>query len=341
MARLVLLIALLGGWLARASADPIPVTVQPLQALVVHPRFDAPANVVSLNESRIGVEIDGRIETIPMRVGERVERDTVLARIACTDFEIAARRQQAALAALGASQRLAQQQLERAEKLVKQRSASEELVDQRRAEVARLDAEIQGQQAALESAQRDVAHCDIRAPFRGIVLARLVNVGEMVATGAPIITLVDTQDVEVSARARLADVAGLEGATDIVFADDARRYPVRIRALVPVVKPDARSREVRLVFEGEPALIGSTGRLEWRLARPYLPADLLVRREQTLGIFTVVEDVARFRALPGALEGRPAAVDLPVDTAIVVEGRQGLSDGEAVRLVTPSASPAP
>jgi RND family efflux transporter MFP subunit len=320
-------------WFVVVEADPVPVSVQPLRAAAIERSFDAPATVVSLNESRVGVEIGGRIETIPVRVGDEVQVGALLTRLDCTDLEITERRAAAALAALEAQHTLAQQQLDRAERLARERSASEELVDQRRAELAGLAAQVEGQQAALEAARRNVAKCAVRAPFPGIVLARLVSVGEFVDAGTPVVTLVDTQAIEVSARVPLADVDSLRSADRIFFADDRQRYRLTLRTLLPVVDPNARSREARLEFAGPRGLIGSSARLLWYGQGKYLPADLLVRRDDQLGVFILEADRARYLALPQALEGRPVAVDLPPETLLVVEGRQGLTDGEVVDAV--------
>jgi hypothetical protein len=39
---------------------------------------------------------------------------------------------------------------------------------------------------------------------------------------------------------------------------------------------------------------------------------------------------ARFLPVPGALEGRPVPVDLPSSTMIIVDGRFGVQDGDAL-----------
>jgi hypothetical protein len=75
---------------------------------------------------------------------------------------------------------------------------------------------------------------------------------------------------------------------------------------------------------------GTPGRLVWTGARNLLGADLLVRRDGTLGVFLVDAGTARFVALPDAEEGRPAAVDLPATSRLVIEGRQRLAEGAAV-----------
>ena len=81
---------------------------------------------------------------------------------------------------------------------------------------------------------------------------------------------------------------------------------------------------------------GTSGRLEW-YSLPLLPASLLTRREGTLGVLIVKttgdKSFSRFVALKAALEGRPAPVDLPAETRIIVEGRHKLSSGDEISLV--------
>ena len=75
---------------------------------------------------------------------------------------------------------------------------------------------------------------------------------------------------------------------------------------------------------------GASGRIHWRSASAYLPADLLVRRDGRLGVFLVNDSHARFHPLPEALEGQPARSGLPDEARIIVQGRHSLRDGMAV-----------
>ena len=44
-------------------------------------------------------------------------------------------------------------------------------------------------------------------------------------------------------------------------------------------------------------------------------------------------DVVRYMPIKGAQKGRPAEVDLPGSTEIVLDGRYSLSEGDAVQVV--------
>ena len=99
-----------------------------------------------------------------------------------------------------------------------------------------------------------------------------------------------------------------------------------------MVDPATRTVEVRLEFSGEMAPSGASGRLVWRNAGSYLPAELTVRRGGTLGVFLLRDGKAAFQPLESALEGQPARVDLAGEVSIIVEGRQRLQEGDAVRI---------
>jgi hypothetical protein len=75
--------------------------------------------------------------------------------------------------------------------------------------------------------------------------------------------------------------------------------------------------------------------LRWLSARPYLPAAYLQVREGELGTWVVRDGQAVFVALPRAQGGRPVALEWPLETQIVDEGRFGLGAAPA-----PVAEPA-
>jgi hypothetical protein len=60
---------------------------------------------------------------------------------------------------------------------------------------------------------------------------------------------------------------------------------------------------------------------------------LVSRRNGGLGIFVNNNGVANFMPLPGAQEGRPVAVQLPLDTQIITLGRERLQDGDALSII--------
>ncbi len=312
-----------------ATLAAVPVSTKVLRDVAVYPQVSVPATVMSLNDSKVSAEVRAVILEVPALVGQTVREGDVLMRLDPADSKLAAQRAQAALEAVKAKMELAEFQLERAQKL-SQDVVSEELLAQRGTEVKALRAELQVQQNAVETAQRDVARCEIRAPFRAVVKERLAFVGELANPGTPLLRLLDVEHMEVSAKVQTDDVESLQATRSPVFSAQGKDYPLRLRAVTAAYDVLERSREARLIFAGAGALPGAAGTLSWKDSRMHVPPDLIVRREGALGVFVVESGKARFIPLPEAQEGRPALTAIPADKPVIVDGRFGIKDGDEI-----------
>jgi RND family efflux transporter MFP subunit len=307
------------------------VSVKPLAEVAIYPERDASAQVVSLNESRIAAEIAGRIEAVPVEVGQRIERGAVVARIDCRDHELARQRAGAALTAARARLALAERQLERARELRAQGFFAEEALAARVTEVEVLRADAAQAEAQLGAAARAVGKCVVRAPFPAIVRERLGQVGELAAPGTPLVELVDAGRIEVAAQVQAKDAPSLEKAHAAAFVAPGGAHALALVRISPAIDPQTRALDARLRFAGPAAAPGASGRIVWRDAEPHLPPELVVRRAGRLGVFVDEAGSARFHALPEAQEGRPARADLPAAARIVVKGQLALKDGQRLR----------
>ncbi|MCB1876518.1 MAG: efflux RND transporter periplasmic adaptor subunit [Chromatiales bacterium] len=289
--------------------------------------FSAPATVVSLNDSHIAGELQSVIEDLPLQVGDPVNKGDVLARLDCRDFQWEVERVDAQSDGLKARLDLAQRQLNRADSLKGSSSMSEQDYDQRRAEVQALSSELRAAKAALKAARNVVSKCVVRAPFDGIVLERVAGLGELPMPGTPLLRLLDYRNLELSAQILAEDVAALPDDGVAQFELGQARLPVRLRRLVPVVNTVSGNQEARFSFTEARPPVGAAGRLIWRDPQPYIPAELVVRRQGKLGVFVNQGGLARFHPLNGAQEGHPAPFDLAADTPIVTDGRYLLEEG--------------
>ncbi len=326
-----------------AAESAVHVKAASLRSLWIEPEIFAVAQTVSLNDSRLSVELDARVVDIPVQVGDVVETGQVLVRLECRDAELTLAKFKAQLAHIQARLTFAEQQLQRATALEKQRTLAREAAEERQAQAETLRAERDQQQFEIELAQRRVTKCVLYAPFRAVIRERLVGVGEYVLPGTAVMRVIDLDRVEVAAEVGALDLERLRNTPGpLTFQAGLQRYPVRIRTIVPVMDTITRTRPVRLQFIHDRALPGTAGRLVWRQPS-MIPADLVVRRGDQLGIFTVMGasneeptgdavHQARFYPLADAQEGRPAFVDLPPDTQVVTEGRFNLNNGDLVIL---------
>lgn len=318
----------LAATVAAAAQEATPVEVRRLSTLITPVVFTAPAEVVSANRSRISALLQARIESIAVDVGDIVERGEEIVVLDCADHVLARRRAEAELDNARAQRQRARRQLTRSESLAPKQLLSEDLLEQRRTEKEAAEAQMRRARTALEQEELAVSRCRIQSPFDGAVTKRLAARGELARPGTPLLEIVDLNNIEVAAQVFPAEQAHLDASPRVVFRFLDEEYPVEPARRAAVIDSVSRTREVRLTFTGREAPVGASGRLIWHGEHPGIPASLLVRRGDELGIFIARGGKAVYHALPAAQEGRPAMVALPPDTRIVTDGRQGLRNGD-------------
>ncbi|OKH89543.1 HlyD family secretion protein [Thalassospira sp. TSL5-1] len=178
---------------------------------------------IEAEEIHVATKYAGRVSQVLVDEGDMVQAGDVLAKMDTSELDAQlaqamaeqARAQEAVPEARAeivqreSELRLARQQLERAQKLVKNNNISREQVDQREADrdvaVARLEAARARQTSAersVEAAGAEVARIQVQvndsvltAPRAGRVQYRLAEPGEVLAAGGKVVTILDLTDV--------------------------------------------------------------------------------------------------------------------------------------------------
>jgi RND family efflux transporter MFP subunit len=308
------------------NEKPIPVTTKPVSEVVFFPVRSAPAKAVSLNDARVGSEISGLLETISVRVGDSVNEGDIVARVDCRQPEAELAEAKAAFQAGQAKLQFDRSQLQKARQLSQSKSISADEIDRRRSNASVSEAEVERLEATVARKQLNVDRCDIVAPFDSVVTERLASEGDYLERGGPVLRLLDTDNIELSADIQEKDVASLKSAKDPEFVTREHRFRVKLRTVLPQMDSRLRSFNARFSFASDKAVSGRTGRLEWRSSVAHVPADLLVDRGG-LGVFVADGGKARFLPLANAVAGLPAAIEADPATPVIVDGRFNLKGG--------------
>jgi len=327
------LITVNGAELGIEETPAHPVSMTPLDDILFYPSREAPATVVSLNNSLISAEISGEIIELLVQIGDEVKKEDVLAKIDCEPYEIAKQRANSALNAGYARNKYAKQRLKDAEKLRKSKTISTDQLNLRSSEASALASDVGVLNADLKETIRRISKCIITAPFDAVVIDRLASVGDYTTSGTPLVKLLDLNNLEVSGKIQQQDVDSLETAKTVSFIVSGKEHPVELRTIVPLVDSRIRSFEARLQFTEQASPSGSAGRLSWTSPHAHIPADYLVQRNGELGVFIVDNGKAHFHIIDNTGNGLPAPIDLPATTQIITTGRFGLVNGQLINVI--------
>ncbi len=312
------------------AADSTPVITAKLEDIAIYPQRSAPATVISLNETSVSSRIEAQVDAIPVRVGDVVDKGSILAKLDCTDYTLRSNEIRTRLESLKSQITLAERRLERTRKLTLKQSVSEELLDERESDLQVLQANLRGTRIQLDIALLDESRCTVVSPFRALVLARDSAEGQFASNGTPLVRIIDIDNLELSAQILSDDASQIKTSEALYFEQGNSRYQLTLRAINPAINPETRNREARFLFADESAMTGAAGKLVWKDQRPHIPGQYLVRRNDKLGFFTIKNDIAVFIPLLDAQAGRASPTDLPEQTLIVIEGQFSLKENDSV-----------
>lgn len=165
-----------------AGDGPVPVLAANAQYADVPVYLDAVGTTKALNTVTVRSQVDGKLISINFQEGQDVKRGDVLARIDPTTFQATLDQAVAKKAMDEALLANAKNDLTRYEQLAATNAINKQQSDTQRALVAQYTAQVQSDQAAIESAQATLGYATIRAPIDGRTGLRQVDEGNIVRT---------------------------------------------------------------------------------------------------------------------------------------------------------------
>ena len=326
------------------------VTVMVAGKTAVTQTVSATGSIAARRDSAVGVQGEGgRVVAVTVDPGQRVARGQILARIDNAVQVQTAAQLSASLRSAQADARLAEANLQRAQALVGRGFVSKADIDQRTATrdgaVARVGV-AQAQRA--ENAAR-IERLNIRAPADGLVLARSVEVGQVVSPGVVLFRLAEGSVLEMRAQVAEQDMALLRiGMTAAVTpVGSQQQYRGRVWLLDPVIDATSRQGIVRIALPYSPGLrvgaFAKTAITAGEADKPVLPQSAVQADER--GSFVMVvgdgNKVERRAVTVGTVgdQGVAIATGLTGTESVVVSAGAFLRPGEKiapVRAKTPA-----
>lgn len=169
---------------ARAVQDqPAPVLAARASIADVPIYLDAVGNTRALNTVTLRAQVGGQIVKVAFREGQDVKRGDVLAEIDPRTYQAQYDQAVAKKAQDEATLANARLDFDRYTRLAASNSGSKQQADTQKALVAQLEAQVQGDQGAIDNAKAMLSYTKIVSPINGRVGIRLVDEGNLVQPG--------------------------------------------------------------------------------------------------------------------------------------------------------------
>ncbi|WP_235976741.1 efflux RND transporter periplasmic adaptor subunit [Sandaracinobacteroides hominis] len=341
----------------KAQTPPSPpptVTVLVPGTSEVASRVAAVGTISARRDMPVGVAGEGgMISAIRVEAGQYVGKGQVLAEIDSSVQRAQLAQLQASVAQARADARLAQSELDRANALVSRGFISKADIDRRTATRDSANARVSVAQAQVREMQERLNRLAIRAPEAGLVLARMVEPGQIVSPGTGALYRVAAGgQMELRAQIAEQDMPGLavgQPAT-ITPVGSQNRYAGNVWLLEPVIDPQSRQGTARIALPQATELrSGGFANVVVEGAksqRPLLPQSAVLSDRDGNYVLTVGADnaVKRMPVKTGSVTPNGVVIlsGLTGTEKVVQSAGAFLHPGEKVtpKLAAPAAAPA-
>jgi membrane fusion protein, multidrug efflux system len=273
----------------------------------------------------------GLVETIAVEEGDRVREGDILVRLGKEELKLRLLQAQVALRQVNAA-------FERTKALHDSRMVSE-------AEFETVRHQVENARVALDEVKLSLDYADIRAPISGVVMLRLVEVGDLVRSNQQVLELADLEPLLARIHVpekRMHQIRKGQEARVLIESLPDDQFTGEIRMISPGVDPQSGTIKVTLEIPDaldrlKPGMFASVRIITDRhLNTLIIPKKGLVIETDEDDVYVVADGKARrTRVELGFVEGDQVEVvqGLEEGDRVITVGQDGLKNGMAVRPV--------
>lgn len=293
-----------------------------------------PGTIEAERDIRLKSRVTGEVDALPGRTGSRLQRGDLAVAIEAETLEHERDRRLARVEGLEHDRAMAERRSRRRNALYADELIAEEDIEQARNRLTSVTAALEEGRAALAAAEEQLSHTRVEAPFTGLVGHVLVEVGEMVAPGTPLLELVDPTDLKATFTLPAKDQGLFSEGAEVRIQHAERQWAARLDRRHPRMDGPGRgiAAEALLTTDAPPP--------------PGLDVDVRVRASVIDNALTVPAHALHDEADRTILyvevngEARRRVVERGPEAAGRVVIRDGLAAGERV-ITTPHPELAP
>jgi RND family efflux transporter MFP subunit len=281
----------------KSMPPPAMSAFSPLPSAVVEPvstplERDVDGIVEAVNQATVSAQTSGRVAEILYDVDDVVPAGAVIVRLKGTEQRASLQGAEAALKEARARNEEAATTYQRIADLFARRVVSKSQLDQATANRDSAAARLAAAEAGQTTAREGVGYTEIRAPYGGVVTKRLVEVGETVGPGTPLMTGLSLRDLRVNTtipQSIVMSVRKLKRAA--VYVGDKRIDATRITIFPEAATPSSTFR-ARLdlppgALDLAPGMYVKVGLVIGEADRLLIPASAVIERSEVTGVYVI------------------------------------------------------
>lgn len=352
-----------GGFFGGGGGGPrMPMTVElaPVKRADMTESMSVVGNLIALATVELVPKVSGRLETVAVRLGDRVNRGQQIAKIESQEIREQVKQAQASYEVAAATirqreadLRLAQTNLDRSRNLYERQLIPRQTFDDTdaryQAATAQLDlarAQYAQAEARLDELKINLANTEIVSPVSGFIGKRALDPGAWVTPNSAFISVVDISLVRLVANVVEKDLRRISRGMPADVAVDAfpgERFKGRISNVAPVLDPATRTAQIEVEIDNASFRLkpGMYAKVDFTVERKentlVVPANAIVTVNGKQGVFLPDEgDVAKFQPIaigmmqPDRVE---IASGLAEGTQVVTTGAAALREGDRIVLL--------
>ncbi len=278
----------------------------------------------------VSARVSANIVELRARAGQAIEKGDRVVRLDDRDLRARVEQAKEALRRAEATRDLSESDYGRFKQLLADGAISRQQFDQADTQRKAATADVMHAREVLREAEVTLSYAEIRSPVAGVVIDKLVDVGDLAVPGKALLTLYEPGHLWLEASVREQEASHLRmGATYRVRLDaSGREMAARLVEIVPSADPASRTVTARVALPDTRGLYpGTFGRLLIPVGETeslFIPQAAVIR----MGQLTMVDVVAN-----GTLERRTIQTGAAGDGR--VEVLSGLTPGETIALPPP------
>lgn len=324
-----------------------PVKVVEIAAIDTSRTLSYSGTVRARTEMNLGFRVNGKITERLVDIGQRVKSGDLLARIDPSDYELALTSAKASLDATERQVETTELARVRAEQLFAKNVSPKAQLEQATLSYNQAVATRDSARSALDQAKNQVSYTDLKSDQNGIVTTVSADIGQVVGSGTPVVSVAVDGEKEVLVAIPETDIAQFKPGKIVTvgfWSDASLMLQGKVREVAGSAEPQSRTFAVRISLPNDQnVLLGMTAGILASAADAQqlvsIPLSALAKKDDQPIVWTVDRAAETVHSRPVKVtdfigDGVRIAEGLKPGDVVVAAGTQFMTEGLKVKLAS-------